>query len=44
GVTGPHLSPLLKAVLCGNMLLGRLEFIALLVLLYPATWAGRRMK
>jgi trk system potassium uptake protein TrkH len=42
GITGPHLPPLLKGVLCADMLMGRLEIVALLVLLYPGTWVGRR--
>ncbi len=42
GVTRPDLAPPLKVLLCINMLLGRLEIIALLVLLYPRTWWGRR--
>lgn len=42
GVVGPELSTPLKLLLCGNMLLGRLETIALIVLLFPWTWLGRR--
>lgn len=42
GITGPGLEPLLRLVLCVDMLLGRLEIVALLVLLYPYTWLGRR--
>jgi trk system potassium uptake protein TrkH len=42
GITAPDLQPLLKGVLCLDMLLGRLEIIALLVLLYPRTWFGHR--
>lgn len=42
GLTGPHLEPLLKAVLELDMLLGRLEVVALLVVLYPGTWIGKR--
>lgn len=38
GITGPGLSPLLKLVLIADMLAGRLEVVALLVLLYPANW------
>jgi trk system potassium uptake protein TrkH len=41
GVTAPDLAPLLKAVLCMDMLLGRLEVISLLVVLYPAAWRGK---
>ena len=42
GITAPDLPPLLKGVLCADMLLGRLEFVAILILLYPATWIGKR--
>jgi trk system potassium uptake protein TrkH len=42
GITAPDLAPELKAVLCLDMLLGRLEIIAVLVLLYPRTWFGHR--
>ncbi len=42
GLTGPSLEGTLKLVLCADMLLGRLEFVALLVLLYPHTWIGKR--
>ncbi len=42
GITRPDLAPVLKFLLCINMLLGRLEIIALLVLLYPRTWWSRR--
>jgi len=42
GITGPDLAPGLKLVLCVDMLLGRLEVLPLLVLLYPRTWLGRR--
>jgi len=38
GIAGPDLHPLLKGVLCVDMLAGRLEVIALLVVLYPRTW------
>jgi len=44
GVTAPGLPTPLKLVLCADMLLGRLEFFAILVLLYPRTWAGERMR
>lgn len=43
GVTAPELEPLLKGVLCADMLMGRLEIVALLVILYPRTWEGRRL-
>ncbi len=42
GITRHTLEPVLKSVLCADMLLGRLEVIALLVVLYPKTWIGNR--
>jgi trk system potassium uptake protein TrkH len=42
GVTHQQLPNLLKLVLCVDMLLGRLEIIAFLVLLYPRNWFGQR--
>jgi trk system potassium uptake protein TrkH len=42
GIAGSGLAGWLKAVLCADMLLGRLEVIALLVVLYPRTWIGKR--
>ncbi len=42
GITSTDLPGTLKAVLAFDMLAGRLEFIALLVLLSPHTWFGRR--
>jgi trk system potassium uptake protein TrkH len=44
GVTGPDLPAALKGVLCVDMLLGRLEIVAWLILLYPGTWIGRRLE
>ena len=44
GITSASLPPLLKGVLCADMLMGRLEIIAWLVLLYRGTWFGRRME
>jgi trk system potassium uptake protein TrkH len=44
GIAGPDLHPLLKGVLCADMLLGRLEIVAVLVLFAPRTWFGRRMQ
>jgi len=44
GITQADLPTLLKGILCLDMLLGRLEVIALLVVLYPATWFGKRME
>jgi trk system potassium uptake protein TrkH len=42
GITSAALSTPLKGVLMADMLLGRVEIVALLVLLYPRTWFGRR--
>ena len=42
GLSGPQLEPLLKVVLELDMLLGRMEVVAVLVLLYPGTWIGKR--
>ncbi len=42
GVTGVTLPALLKLILCVDMLFGRLEFIAWMVLLYPRTWFGKQ--
>jgi trk system potassium uptake protein TrkH len=42
GIAGPDLDWPLKLVLCADMLLGRLEALALLVILYPRTWIGKR--
>jgi trk system potassium uptake protein TrkH len=42
GITRPELETPLKLLLCVAMLLGRLELLALLVLLYPRTWFSRR--
>jgi trk system potassium uptake protein TrkH len=42
GITALELDPWLKGILCLDMLLGRLEVLALLVVLYPRTWFGRR--
>ena len=44
GITRPQLEPVLKGVLCFDMLAGRLEIVALLVTLYPRNWIGRREK
>jgi trk system potassium uptake protein TrkH len=38
GSVGPDLAAPLKLVLCALMLLGRLEIVAVLVLLYPRSW------
>lgn len=42
GVTSAALPAPLKAVLCFDMLAGRVEVLALLSLLYPHNWFGRR--
>jgi trk system potassium uptake protein TrkH len=44
GISAPDLHPILKGVLCADMLLGRLEIIVWLVLFYPRTWIGRRLE
>nr|WP_282560194.1 potassium transporter TrkG [Motilimonas cestriensis] len=44
GVSSASLPPLLKGILCADMLLGRLEIMAWLVVIYPRTWFGRRME
>ena len=41
GVSGPELPPLLKGVLCLDMLAGRLDILAFLVLFFPPTWRAR---
>ena len=42
GITSHELPAVLKAILCADMLLGRVEILALLVILYPRTWIGKR--
>ena len=44
GITRTGLEPVLKLVLELDMLLGRLEIIALLIVLYPRTWIGKRIE
>ncbi len=44
GLTNAALPTALKAILCVDMLMGRLEIIAWLVMLNPGTWFGRRME
>ena len=41
GICGPDLEPGLKLLLCLAMLMGRLEVLAVLVLLAPGTWRRR---
>ncbi len=42
GITDAALPALLKLVLCADMLLGRLEFVAWMVFFYYRTWFGRK--
>jgi trk system potassium uptake protein TrkH len=42
GLCSPDLAASLKALLCIDMLLGRVEVLALLVAVWPRTWLGRR--
>lgn len=42
GVTSMGLPAWLKGILCFDMLAGRLEIVALLIVLYPGTWFGSR--
>jgi hypothetical protein len=44
GVVGPLLEPHLKLAVTGAMLLGRVEFVALLVLIWPPTWFKLRLR
>jgi trk/ktr system potassium uptake protein len=44
GVTEAAMPLALKGVLCVDMLLGRLEILAWLVMFYRGTWFGRRME
>lgn len=41
GLSGPELPDPLKLVLCVDMLLGRLELVAWLLIFYPRTWFGQ---
>ncbi len=43
GVVSSEMPNLLKGILCIDMLLGRLEILAWLVMVYPGTWIGRRL-
>lgn len=40
GISSTELPLLLKGILCADMLLGRLEIIAWLIVFYPGTWIG----
>ena len=42
GITNERLPAVLKFVLCCNMLLGRVEVLAILILLSPHSWIGKR--
>lgn len=42
GITSHQLPTLLKGVLCLDMLMGRLEIVAFLVLVYPPAWFGKK--
>ena len=44
GITSPGLPALLKGVLSLDMLMGRVEVVAFIVLLRPVTWLGRRRR
>ena len=44
GLSSATLPVMLKGILCADMLMGRLEIVAWLVMLYPGTWFGRRME
>lgn len=42
GITQGGLPTLLKLILCADMLLGRLEFVAWMVFFYHRTWFGSK--
>jgi trk system potassium uptake protein TrkH len=42
GISSSSLPALLKGILCIDMLMGRLEIVAFLVLFYPSTWIGQK--
>lgn len=42
GLTGPDLETDLKVVLAINMLMGRVEAIAIIILFFPNSWFGKR--
>jgi len=44
GITDAALHPFLKGLLCVDMLLGRLEIFAWLILFSPGTWLGMRLE
>lgn len=43
GLSSRGLPDNLKIVLCADMLLGRLEIVAWMIIFYPKTWIGRRL-
>lgn len=42
GITTAELHPALKLVLCLDMIMGRLEIVAFLIIVFPRTWIGKR--
>ncbi len=44
GITSAELPTFLKSVLCADMLMGRLEILAWLVLVSPRTWTAQRLE
>jgi trk system potassium uptake protein TrkH len=44
GITSAELAPLLKGILGVDMIMGRLEIIAFLILFFPYTWFGKRKR
>ena len=42
GITDTDLPAVLKGLLCVDMMVGRVEIVALLIVLYPPTWFGKR--
>ncbi len=44
GIASHELDPFLKLILCVDMLMGRLEIFAWIVLFYPRNWFGRKME
>ena len=44
GITSSRMSPGAAWILVIDMLLGRLEFIALLIILFPPAWTSKRLK
>ena len=44
GLSSTELPAFLKIVLCLDMLMGRVETVAIIILLFPGTWIGNRRK